>query len=298
MNESKVGRLPDFIAVGPPRTATTWLDRVLRGHVGLPLNVKETHFFARNYQHGLNWYKRYFLHCTAEPVVGEICASYFGNRQSRERIRAHIPNCKIVCTLRDPVDRLYSYYRLMRHNGRTELPFEEALLRHEHMMASSGYALHVRDWQADFGKRNVLVVLNDDLAKDSQAYLDSITNFIGIERMIVSEAARAHNKANTIETAPRSARLARKGHQFRSWLGSRRMHRTRRFLTKAGVWRFCFEGGPVFPPLDPSVKRRLRDLLRPEVEMLENLLHRDLSKWKSAISQSPELASPEIIRPG
>jgi hypothetical protein len=297
MNERKAGRLPDFIAVGPPRTATTWLDEVLRGHVGLPLDVKETHFFARNYQHGLDWYKRYFLNCTTERVVGEICAAYFETPQARERIRTHIPDCKVVCTLRDPVERLYSYYRLMRHNGRTELPFEEALIRHKQMMAASRYAIHVSDWQTDFGKRNVLVVLNDDLEEDSQAYLDSITNFIGIERIIVSEAALARNKANTIETAPRSARLARSAWQFRFWLGTRQMHRTRTFLKNAGVWRFCCEGGPVFPPLDPSVKRRLRDLLRPEVEMLENLIHRDLSKWKNAISESPELKNPEIIRP-
>jgi hypothetical protein len=296
MDNNHAGRMPDFIVVGPPRTATTWLDLVLRGHVGLPLGVKETHFFARNYQQGLTWYERHFRHCATEPVVGEICAAYFENPQARERIRTHIPNCKIVCTLREPVERLYSYYKLMRHKGRTELPFEEALIRHEQMMASSRYALHVRDWQTDFGKRNVLVVLNDDLAKDSQAYLNRITDFIGIGRIVVGEAARARNKANTIEVAPRSARLARNARQFRFWLGSHRMYRTRRLLTKAGVWRFCFEGGLEYPPLDPSVKRRLRDLLRPEVEMLENLIHQDLSKWKNPISQSPELTSQDIIQ--
>jgi hypothetical protein len=269
---------------------------VLRGHVGLPLGVKETHFFARNYQQGLTWYERHFRHCATEPVVGEICAAYFENPRARERIRTHIPNCKIVCTLREPVDRLYSYYKLMRHKGRTELSFEEALIRHSQMMASSRYALHVCDWQTDFGKRNVLVVLNDDLAKDSQAYLDSITDFIGIGRIVVGEAARARTKANTIEAAPRNARLARNARQFRFWLGSHRMYRTRRWLDKAGVWRFCFEGGPVFPPLDPSVRRRLRDLLRPEIETLEDLLQRDLSRWKNATTQSPDFSRPEIAQ--
>jgi hypothetical protein len=185
----------------------------------------------------------------------------------------------------------------MRQKGRTELPFEESFIRHKQMMASNRYALHVRDWQTDFGKRNVLVVLNDDLAKDSQAYLDSITDFIGTSRIIVGEAAQARDNANTIGVAPRSAGLARNARKFRFWLGSHRMYRTRRLLTKAGVWRFCFEGGPEFPPLDPSVKWRLRDLLRPEVEMLETLIHRDLSKWKNVISQSPELTSSEIIQP-
>ena len=184
----------------------------------------------------------------------------------------------------------------MRRNGRTELPFEEALVRHKQMMASSHYALHVRDWQRDFGKRNVLVVLNDDLAKDSQAYLDSITDFIGSDRIVAGEAAIARNKANTIEVAPRSARLARSARQLRSWLGSHRMYRTRRFLTKTGVWRLCFDGGLEFPALDPSVKWRLRDLLLPEVEMLENLLHRDLSTWKNA-TRAPRPAGSETIQP-
>src|SRR5207245_11287355 len=114
MDTERSIRLPDFIVVGPPRTATTWLDTVLRGHVGLPRDVKETHFFARNYRQGLTWYERHFRHCAAEPVIGEICAAYFENPQARERIRTHLPKCRIICTLRDPVERLYSYYKLMR----------------------------------------------------------------------------------------------------------------------------------------------------------------------------------------
>lgn len=291
MEVSSAGRLPDFIAVGPPRTATTWLDTVLRGHVGLPLNVKETHFFARNYKHGLRWYERHFDHCANEPIVGEICAAYFENPPARWRIRYNIPRCKIVVTLRDPVERLYSYYKLMRHNGQTEGPFEEALIRYKKMLASSRYAFHLRNWHNDFGKENVLVVLNDDLAADSHAYLNRITDFIGIARINVGPAALSRNKANTVQVAPRSARLARNARKFRFWLGSCRMYRTRRLLTNAGVWRFCFEGGEEFPPLDPAVQARLRDILRPEIDGLETLLDRDLSKWKNATSQQVRTVS-------
>ena len=289
-------RMPDFIVVGPPRTATTWLDAVLRGRVGLPYHVKETHFFARNYQRGLTWYARHFLHCAAEPVVGEVCAAYFESPQARARIRTHLPQCKIICTLREPVERLYSYYKLMRHSGKTGLPFEEALVKHKQMLACSRYAQHVRDWQADFGAHNVLVLFNDDLVRDPQAYLNSITDFIGIERVPISEAVPTRRSpANTIEVAPRSVRLARSARQFRFWLGSRRMYRTRRLLTKAGVWRFCFGGGLEFPPLDPADKWRLRELLRPEVEMLEILLKRDLLAWKNPITEASPLATKGSI---
>ena len=40
--------------------------------------------------------------------MGEIAPTYFSNRVVRERIKKHIPDCKIICTFRDPVERLYS----------------------------------------------------------------------------------------------------------------------------------------------------------------------------------------------
>src|SRR5260370_15794659 len=286
METNNTGRLPDFMTVGPPWTATTWLDRVLRGHVGLPLDVKETHFFARNYQLGLRWYEDHFRHCAAELVVGEICAAYFENPRARERIRAHVPNCKIVITLRDPAERLYSYYKLMRANGQTEMPFEEALIRYKKMLASSRYAFHLGNWHTDFGKENVLVVLNDNLAVDSQAYLNRISDFIGIARVGVCAAEIARNNTNAIETAPRSALLARKARQFRVWLGSRPLYQTRRLLTKAGLWRVCVRGGEKRPPLNPPAKSRLHDILRPEVDELEDLLDCDLSNWKRSPGQT------------
>lgn len=289
-------RLPDFLVIGPPRTGTTWLDAVLRGRVGLPYHVKETHFFARNYQRGLAWYGSHFLHCGATPVVGEVCAAYFESPQARERIRTHLPQCKIIITLREPVERLYSYYKLMRHSGKTGLPFEEALVQHKQMLACSHYAQHVRDWRTDFGTDNVLVVFNDDLIRDPEHYLNTITDFIGIARIPLAEAVPTRRKpSNTIEVAPRSVRLARSARRFRFWLGSRRMYRTRRLLTKAGVWRFCFGGGAAFPPLDPAVSWRLRELLRPQVEQLESLLERDLSAWKNPFTQASRPAAKDRI---
>jgi hypothetical protein len=196
-----------------------------------------------------------------------------------------MPGCKIICTLRDPVDRLYSYYRLMRQKGRTALGFEKALVKHPQMLHCSRYALHVRGWQEKFGADNVLVVLNDDLSADSQNYLDCITNFIGIPRITLTDTT-ATRRDNTIETAPRSVWLANRARKFRFWLGSRQFYRTRRFLNRAGVWRLCFEGGEKFSPLDPDVKARVRDLLKPEIEALEHLLRRELSQWKGTGQQS------------
>jgi len=54
------GKRPDFIAVGPPRAATTWMHEALKHHVSLPEGVKETHFFGWNFSQGLAWYQGSF----------------------------------------------------------------------------------------------------------------------------------------------------------------------------------------------------------------------------------------------
>jgi hypothetical protein len=76
-DDTKHRRLPDFIVVGPPRTGTTWLDRVLRGHVELPADLKETQFFAWNFGLGINWYAAFFRNCDPLSLAGEIAPTYF-----------------------------------------------------------------------------------------------------------------------------------------------------------------------------------------------------------------------------
>jgi hypothetical protein len=280
-------RLPDFIVVGPPRTATTWLDDVLRGRVGLPAGVKETHFFARNYGQGIDWYARHFEGCDPARKVGEICAAYFENPEARDRIHAHIPDCRIVCTLRDPIERLHSYYKLLRQGGKTDLSFELAVRAHPKMLEFSRYATLLRAWRARFGEANVLAVLNDDLAADPRAYVDRITDFIGAEPVTLPASTVNANRRNAIETAPRHAALARNARRLRSWMGANGYYRARSLLGRGGLWRFCSEGGAPFPPVEPTTRAWLLSQLKSEIEQLETLLGRELPRWKSEAPTVP-----------
>src|SRR5208283_898602 len=91
---ARPSRLPDFLGVGQPRTGTSCLDATLRGHVGLPRNVKEVDFFVKNYARGIEWYQNYFTECDQRLPAGEICPSYLGSDEARERIALHIPQCR------------------------------------------------------------------------------------------------------------------------------------------------------------------------------------------------------------
>ncbi len=116
MSQDVKHRLPEFLGIGPPRTGTTWLHNVLEGHVDLPYGVKETLYFTTFYDKGFDWYARHFRYATGERKVAEVCP-YFFDTVTLERIKAIMPNCKFIVTMRDPVDRLYSMYKALRYSA-------------------------------------------------------------------------------------------------------------------------------------------------------------------------------------
>ena len=269
--------LPDFIAVGPGRTATSWLHGALRGHVDLAAGIKETDFFTTNYYKGIDWYSHHFRYASGSRPVGEI-NPYFGFPVAAERIALHIPNCKIICSFRNPVERIYSAYKLWRHYALTRFGLDEFLVRVPQVLEVTHYAKHLGDWCARFGDDRVLVCLNDDLHADPQAYLDRICDFIGIARYPLP--ATAAEMVNSINDAPRYPSFARRARDLMYWLEEIQAYRTNNFLKRVGVWKLCFGGGPEFPPLDPAMEARLREQFMPEIEALERLIGRDLSSWK------------------
>jgi hypothetical protein len=277
MNSAR--RLPDFVAVGPQRTGTTWLHQVLASHVGLP-STKETDFFSKHFEEGLDWYLAYFSRCRADRPMGEVNPNYFGIPQAYERIARTIPHCKIVVSLRDPTERAWSSYRTMRRDAWTRVGFEDTVARNEVIRESSRYAFHLGNLRRLFGADRVLVLFYEDLVANPQSYLDQVCNFIGAPWIPVAGTALATERVNAVTHAPRSRRMAQNARNARDWMLTHRWHRTLGVLETIGVWRRAFGGGEEFGGIDPDAEAQLRDHFRPEVEALEQMIGRDLRHWK------------------
>ncbi len=266
----------------------------LVGHVGLPRGIKETEFFDKHYHKGLKWYEDYFRHCPAGLPIGEICPTYWISEQARKRISLHIPRCRIVCTFRDPVERIYSDYKLMRQNVWTRVGFEEAIAKHRRMAETNRYAHYLAAWRQRFGKQNVLVCLYDDFRADPQAYIDRVCSFVGIAGISLTQSPVGDERTGAITHAPRSRHLAQNARHVRDWLNSHRAHRVVDAFERLGVWTFCFGGGEKFLPLEPDVEERVRKRFGPEVEAFEELIGRDLSAWKRCRSDGPTGADVQV----
>ena len=274
-------RLPSIIGAGPARTGSTWLHQVLEGHVDLPYGVKETQFFSHFYDKGIDWYARHFRYATGERPIVEICPPYFFKPESLERIKLHIPDCRIFVTMRDPVDRVYSTYKLMRHTAAARKGTFEQILASWPTIAGGGrYAFHLKDWFAKFGRENVLVTMYDELRAEPQNYLNRITDFVGVEKIALSDRPEIGSEVNAFARAPKNRRLARRANALVYWLRARQAYGMINLLERSGVLEFCYGRGEPFPALTPEQDVSLRERFRPDVEALEELLQLDLSAWK------------------
>src|SRR5260370_41648979 len=272
-------KLPSIIGAGPGRTGTTWLHRALEGHVDLPYGVKETQFFSYYYDKGIDWYTRHFRYATGERKIVEICP-YLFDPLAPDRIKMHIPNCRVITTLRDPVDHLFSVYKLRAHYAWERRSFDEALKSQPNLAGGNRYAFHLRKWFENFGREKVLVTMYDELRSDPQKYLDEVTDFIDVKRIALNERPEIGDDVHAFERAPKNRRLARRATRLMYWFKGRQAYGAINFLDRIGVWDFCHGRGEPFGRLTVEQDELLRERYLPELAALEELLMIDVSAWK------------------
>jgi hypothetical protein len=272
--------LPSFFVIGPPRTGSSWLYKVLSPHALLPSPSKETRFFDTHFHRGLKWYAAHYRDTGGNWRRGEVAPTYFASDAARERMAQIVPDAKIVCVFRNPVDRIVSLYRLKRAYGFIPWDFEEALERDPELMDSSRYASRLRRWQRSFGAHRVMAGVYDDLRHDPQAFVDSLADFIAVPRFLLADWQRRVVHDSDSMTHPRSYYRTRGATLMAEWFKARRLDRVVSAFRQSRLRKLVLGGGAPFPPISEEMLSRLRAKFKPEVEQLEAMLQRDLSAWK------------------
>ena len=217
--------LPDFLILGAQKGGTTALYAYLRWHPGITgPSWKEVSYFDRHYRRGASWYRGHFPIGAGDRLVGEASPGYLFHPLAPERVRATVPEAKLIALLRDPVDRALSHYHHEVALGRETLSFEEAIeaeperTRGEEQrlvrepgyfsrpwwdytyLARGRYAEQLERWFAVFPREQLLVLPSEDLAADpGQAYrrvlefLEASPHELGsYPRVYQQEYAEAH----------------------------------------------------------------------------------------------------------
>ena len=129
--------LPDFLILGAQKAGTTTVyDNLVRHPAVAPCDIKEVHFFDRNWNRGQNWYRGHFpmereraraRAAGQARLTGEGSPYYLFHPHVPGRVKALCPHARLIVVLRNPVERAYSHYQHEKRKGREPLDFEAAI---------------------------------------------------------------------------------------------------------------------------------------------------------------------------
>ncbi len=269
-----------FLGIGPQRTASSWLDQVLRSHpaIALPRNVKETMFFDSRFEKGLAWYTSHFPYKAMHRSFGEIAPTYFDDAGARERVASYFPELRIIINVRNPVERAFSLYRHHLGKGRVTGSFLDAVREMPRIMESGHYRIHCPAWEARFGRERVLYLIQEDIQKRPSQVLENVCSFLDLNVIPLPQMGQRRFGASDLPRFPALARLAAKA---ATELRKRRLHNLVEFGKRLGL-KSVYRGGN---NNQATLTRSLFSKLQPEFEedltWLETRLGRDLSSWRT-----------------
>jgi hypothetical protein len=293
---TRVGSTLDFLVIGAQRSGTTSLWRHLESHpeIHLPPS-KEAPFFCddRLLSRGMGWYlEEYFADADPQSRWGTVSPHYMMGSPDADvaevarRIRAAVPDVKLVAILRDPIERAQSHHRMVVHRGRETRGFEEAALellepraleraRREPpnvqpYLAQGEYGRILATYLDLFPREQLHVLLTDSLEDAPAQALRAIFAFLEVDN--AHEPPGLHERHHR---GGRKRRLDLKAEQeLKDYLAREVWPKTPRAPEQQRAFNFWFTQWNVIPderlpPIDSQVRELLEEHFARDAETLE-----------------------------
>jgi hypothetical protein len=267
-----MSQLPQFICIGAQRAGTTWLHECLSEHpqVFVPVE-KELHFFDRFYHKGIDFYLDYFRpEKTGQATVwGELTPNYYQEDQALERIKADVPDVKLIYIIREPVSRAFSQYQLYKPGQFSDQSFENVIATQPFVTDLSMQGKHLERTYTMFAKEQVLVLFYDDLSNSPKTTLQKVYEFIGVQADFTPE--HLDKRINRVVLPDLQEKLQRWG---LGWLIN---------LVKASPFsewvKEFFHKKPAPKTKDP-VQEALKKTFEQDIQLIEKLTNSKLPHWR------------------
>ena len=216
MTEPATGRLPDFLGIGAQKAGTTWLFEMLSDHPGLAFPAgKEVHFWDWNRGRGLDWYRAQFAGAPDGARVGDVTPGYAVlPAGSVAAVHAAMPDARLLFIARNPVERAWSAalmvlrWGLMYEREASDAWFLD-VFRSEQSLGRGDYARCLETWLGAFPRKQVQILLYDDLVADPAGVLAAACRHLDIDPAPVLglSAERLARRVNAGEGTPLRATL-------------------------------------------------------------------------------------------
>lgn len=301
-------KMPNFLIIGTGKAGTTSLYHLLRQHPQIFMSpVKEPNFFAfegerpgfrgpgddrtvnRESIVRLEDYCRLFAGARSETALGEASTRYLEVPGTAARIRAHVPEARLIAILRNPVERAFASYLHHRRDGREPCAsFAEALRLEDRRtreqwgfgqyLSGGFYHRQLQSYWDLFPASQLRIYLYDDFVAEPRATLRDLYRFLAVDDGFEADLAVPYN----VSGVPRSALLDKllTGSSLTAAIKSALPSGLRERI--AGAVRARRNANLERPPIPPETRAWLIDAYREDVLRLQDRLGRDLSAWLAA----------------
>ncbi len=293
---------PNFFIVGAPKCGTTSLFHYLKQHPDIFMpEIKELHYFATDLTfinagsknaNTLEEYLTHFEPAQHEARVGEASACQLFSHDAAHRIKAFAPDAKIIITLRNPADMIWSLYEHRKFAGREDAPTVEAALALEndrkqglhrpeevgwlegmYYRSNARFSSYVKHYLEVFGTENVKVILLEELKNDAATIYRELLQFLEVDDTFTPDLSvrnkgqvdRSFALRKTLRKPPRLMKMAGKilPSNIRHRLVGKivRMNTTSKSSLK----------------MEDTLRQKLLDEYQPEIEQLAQLIQKNLA---------------------
>lgn len=207
---------PTFLIIGAQKSGTTSMIRLLTQHPDIlpPSFLEEVHYFDMQYQRGDAWYLTHFPLRRKGKITCEKSPYYLYHPLVAERVAKYDKNIRLIVVLRDPVQRAYSHYQMMKRRGWESRPFrvaaEEEMKRveSEHARLAKGeinfsivhqrfsyvargrYVEQLDVWTKIFPRKQIYITTSERFARETHAVSLEIFDFLGLRPFVMKETKR------------------------------------------------------------------------------------------------------------
>jgi Sulfotransferase domain len=286
--------LPNFLLIGANKAGTTSVYRYLAQHPEVYVSpMKEPNYFAPHIRRRDTWrhlpgtleeYEALFDGVGREHAIGEASTAYLPDDEAPALVREALPEVRLVAILRNPLERAFSDYGMHRSWGDEELTFADAVASEldgsvpglswgRRYVEFGFYGRHLCRWLALFEREQLGIYLYDDLARDPEALLSGVAEFLGVSTSFSPETVERHN----ITRHPPRIRAVEQVAQWRPAKAAVKHVVPNRALTR--LKEFVRRKNSVPPVFPPEIRQRLIELYRDDVAVVERIVDRDLSPW-------------------
>ena len=297
-------KLPNFLIVGAAKCGTSSLHNYLNQHpdIFMPtftdegLKVKEPRFLIKekvkdrlpkgiwNYED----YKSLFDNVTNEIAIGESTVLYlYYYNEAIKNIKKYLgEDVKIIIMLRNPIDRASSAYLFASRTPQENQTFKEALMnarkRFEKDKTLSPMILYkelglyykmVKAYMENF--KDVHIVLYDDFILQTDLEVRRVFDFLNIINT---------NDINTDKVINSGGKKWNSRFMKNLLMGEGGMKKILKFLLPKKVRvnikeRLTNSFTSKADIINESIKKELLDYYQKDIQLLEKLITKDLSKW-------------------